>query len=59
MPEGYVLRKDKEKDALRQCDDMARLFFNIWTFVAMKICPIAYFFAKVCSKFCSILNEAF
>ena len=26
----------------KQCDQMARLFFNIWPFTTMKFCPKAY-----------------
>ena len=30
-----------------QCDQMDRLFFNIWTFTSMKTCPIAF---KICQS---------
>ena len=35
-----------------------RLFFNIWPFTTMKLCPIA-FFAKIGSMYCQTLNKAF
>ena len=38
-----------------QCDHMATLFVNIWPFTIIKIGPIV---AKVCSKFCQVLNRS-
>ena len=37
---------------------MARLFFTMWPFTTMKICPIAWKIAKVDSKYCQLLNES-
>ena len=31
--------------------------FNNWAFTTMEICPIAYFFAKVCTQFGQIFNK--
>ena len=36
---------------------MAKMVFNIWSFVPTKICPIANEFAKISSKFPRILNN--
>ena len=33
--------------ATLQCDQMARLFFNIWPFTLMQTCPMAY---KICQS---------
>ena len=36
----------------RQCDQMARLFFNLWPVTTMKISSVYHKkFPKVCSKF--------
>ena len=35
---------------LRQCDQMTRLLFNIWSFTIMKICPKAQ---KMCQTKCA------
>ena len=33
--------------AHNQCDRMARLFFNVWPFTSLKICPMQY---KICQR---------
>ena len=43
--------------SLFQCDQIARSFFNIWSFTSMKICPKVNKICKVGSKFCQILNK--
>ena len=40
-----------------QCDQMVRLFLNIWPFATMKTRQRCYKFAKVGSAFCQIRNE--
>ena len=35
---------------LNQCDQMARLYFNIWPFKSAKICPMVYEFCQSRSK---------
>ena len=40
-----------------QCDQMVRLFFNIWPFVTMKISPKCHKFAKAGSGFSQIRNK--
>ena len=35
------------------------IFFNYCPFTRANICPITYFFAKVGSKFCQVLNKPF
>ena len=37
-----------------QCDQLARLFFNLWPFAAMKICPIALQIWQSWLKLCQI-----
>ena len=32
------------------------MFFDIWPFLPMKICPIVIIFAKVDSKFCQLIK---
>ena len=48
---GFELQPFKDnvnrRPTERQCDQMARSFFNIWPFIIRKICPIAYKLAKV------------
>ena len=39
-------------EAQLQCDQMARLFFNIWPFITMKLCSWTLNFTKVSSTFC-------
>ena len=34
------------KTAFEQCDQMARLFFNIWPFSTMKFSPVVYYFGQ-------------
>ena len=42
----------------RGCDQMARLFFNIWPFTTVNICPIPILkIAKVGLKCCQILTN--
>ena len=33
--------EEGSQEAQNQCDQMARLFFNLWPFMTMKICPVA------------------
>ena len=42
---------------LKQCDQMAILFFNIWPFTSMKTGPLAYKCAKVGPNFSQIGNK--
>ena len=41
----------------RQCDQLVRLFFNIWPTTTMKINPIMQKFCQVDSTFCQIRNK--
>ena len=41
----------------KQCDQMAWLCFNIWTFTTMKICPIALKMCKTRFNFFKLLNQ--
>ena len=41
----------------QQCDQMARLFCNIWPITALKSCPKYQKIAKVGSKFCQTLDK--
>ena len=45
--------------ALRQCGNMARLFFNIGPFITMEVCPKAFQFTKDGLIFCHILILAY
>ena len=42
-----------------QCDQEARQLCKIWPITTIKNLPNIIFFAKVCSKFCQILNTHF
>ena len=44
---------------LSQCDQIARLFFNIWPLTPMKICPKAIKFAEAGSIISPVRNEGF
>ena len=50
-----VISCERERETHLQCDQMARLFANIWSLTQMKICPIA----KIGSNLCPMLNEGF
>ena len=58
---GFELQPFKDnvnrRPTERQCDQMARSFFNIWPFIIRKICPIAFKLAKVGSKNCQRPNK--
>ena len=45
--------------SVNKCDQMGRLFFNIWPFPTMKICPAVLQIAKVGTKVCQILNKPY
>ena len=42
---------------LNQCDQIARLFFNIWPFATVEFCPWTLNFDKACSTFCHTLYK--
>ena len=42
----------KQRRIVIQCDQMARLFFNIWPFATMKTCPIM---SQICQSRLSIM----
>ena len=43
----FTLSRFHNPLAHEQCDQMVRFFFNIWPFVTMQTCPIAYQYDKV------------
>ena len=45
------------KEHWKQCDQMVRLFFNIWQFATLKISPIMSQICQSGSVFCQIRNK--
>ena len=54
---SVLLMKCKAFSLGRQCDQMAKLFFNVWPFTTIKICPKSQKFANVALKFCKGQNK--
>ena len=40
-----------------QCDHMLRLFSNLWPFITMKFCTVAYEISKAGTNLCQIRNK--
>ena len=55
--EMKIRREEETKLEEGQCDQKARVFFNLWPFTTMKNCPIPNKIAKVSFKLCKRLNK--